>query len=44
MKSICIIPSCVLFEAVNKALEGKSKSRAEIEKLIVETNGILTEI
>lgn len=43
-RQICIIPSYVLFEAVNKALEGKVKSRAEIEKLIAETNGILTEL
>lgn len=43
-RKLCIIPSCVLFEAVNKALENKGKSRAEIEKLIAETNGILTEI
>jgi hypothetical protein len=44
MKSICIIPSCILFEAVKKALEGKIKSRKEIEKLIAETNGVLSEI
>lgn len=41
-RKLCIIPSCVLFEAVNKALEGKAKSRTEIEKLIAETNGVLT--
>lgn len=44
MKSICIIPSCVLFEAVNNALQGKVRSRKELEKLIAETNGLLTEL
>lgn len=43
-RKLCIIPSCVLFEAVNKALEGKTKPRVEIEKLIAETNGVLTEL
>lgn len=43
-RQICIIPSCVLFEAVNKALEGKAKSRADLEKLIAETNGVLNEL
>jgi len=40
-REICIIPTFVLFEAVNKALSGKKKTREEIEKLIYETNGIL---
>lgn len=43
-REICIIPSYVLFESVNKVLEGKGKSREEIEKLIFETNGVLQEI
>jgi len=43
-REICIIPTYVLFEAVNKALDGKQKSRKEIEKLLYETNGVLTKL
>jgi len=42
MKSICIIPSFVLFEAVKDMLDGKKKSRKEIEKLIAENNSVIT--
>jgi hypothetical protein len=43
-REICIIPTYVLFEAVNNALQGKKKSRDEIEKLLFETNGVLTDL
>lgn len=43
-RKLCIIPSCILFEAVNKALSGNLKPRADLEKLFIETSGILTEI
>lgn len=43
-REICIIPTYVLFEAVNKALDGKQKSRKEIEKLLYETNGVLSKL
>ncbi len=42
-KKICVIPTFLLFEAVNKALKGYKTSRADLEKLIAETNGILTD-
>jgi hypothetical protein len=43
MRNICIIPSCVLFEAVNKALE-RRQPREDLEKLIAFHKGVLTEI
>jgi len=43
-REICILPSCVLFEAVNQALDGKAKSREELEKLLFNTNGLLTKL
>jgi len=43
-RQICIIPSCVLFEAVNKKLAGKGKTRDEIENLIQSTDGLLSEL
>lgn len=42
MKSICIIPSFVLFEAVKDILDGKKKSRKDIEKLIASSNNVIT--
>lgn len=44
MKSICIIPSFVLFEAIKNALEGNSKSREEIEKIIATNSGVVSKI
>ena len=41
MKSICIIPSYVFFEAVKKVLDGKTADRKEIEQRICNTNGVL---
>jgi len=43
-RQICIIPSCVLFEAVNKKLAGKGKTREGIEELIIKTDGLLDEL
>ena len=43
-RQICIVPSYVLFESVNNALQGKKKTRKEIEKILFETNGILTKL
>ncbi len=40
-RKICIIPSYVLFEAVNKILEGKTPNRKIIEQLIFQTNGVV---
>lgn len=38
---ICIIPTYVLFESVNKILSGQSPDRHKIEQLIFNTNGVL---
>lgn len=43
-RHICIIPSCVLFEIVNEVLNGKKIPREELEKIFIETDGILTKI
>lgn len=43
-RKICIIPSYVLFESVNKVLSGHSPDRKKIEQLIFKTNGILESI
>lgn len=40
-RKICIIPTYVLFEAVNKVLAGQSPDRSKIEQLIFDTNGVL---
>jgi hypothetical protein len=42
-KKICVIPTFVLFEAVNKALKGYKSRRPDLEKLIAETNGVLAD-
>lgn len=44
MKDICIIPSCVLFEAVRRVLGGKVPDRAAIEGKIAATKGVLTDV
>lgn len=44
MKSICIIPCFVLFEAVKDVLEGKKKHRKDIEKLIATSNSVLIKL
>lgn len=43
-RKLCVTPSCILFEAVNNALNGDLKPRDELEKLFIETNGVLREI
>ena len=43
-RCICIIPTYVLFEAVNKILGGTNPDREKIEKLIFDTNGVLESI
>ena len=43
-KDICIIPSCIIFEAITKVLNGKSPNREKIEKQILNTKGVLIEI
>ena len=40
-RNICIIPTYVLFEAVNKILSEQSPDRDKIEQLIFNTNGVL---
>ena len=41
MRDICIIPSCALFEAAKKALDGEAPDRAEIAARIAGTKGML---
>ena len=43
-RKICIIPSYVLFESINKVLNGKTPDRSKIEQLIFNTNGVLESI
>lgn len=43
-REICVIPSSILFEAVNQALAGKMKNRKDLERLIAHTNGIVHSI
>ena len=43
-RNICIIPSHVLFDAVNKVLNGEKPDRKKIEQLILQTNGVLANI
>lgn len=44
MKDICIIPSCVLFEAVSKVLGGETPDRARIAGKIAATRGVLKDV
>ena len=41
-RKICVFPSTVLFETVNQILRGKKGSRKDVEKLLLETNGVLS--
>lgn len=43
-REICIIPSCVLFEAIRRILDGKKADRDKIEQRLFNTNGVLEEI
>ena len=44
MKDICIIPSCVLFEAVSRVLGGETPDRARIAGRIAATRGVLKDV
>ena len=44
MKDICIIPSCVLFEAVSRVLGGKTPDRAGIAGRIADSKGVLEDV
>ena len=43
-QNICVIPSTVLFESVNRTLKSKKKTRQSLEKTIVECIGVLAEL
>lgn len=44
MKDICIIPSCVLFEAVKRVLDGEEPDRARTVSKIAATKGVLEDV
>ena len=44
LKDICIIPSCVLFEAVSRVLGGETPDRAGIAGKIAATKGVLKDV
>ena len=44
LKDICIIPSCVLFEAVSRVLGGETPDRAKIAVRIAATKGVLRNV
>lgn len=44
MKDICIIPSCVLFEAVRRVLSGEAPDRDAIEARIAASRGVLKDV
>ena len=44
MRDVCIIPSCALFEAAKKALDGEAPDRAEIVARIAGTKGVLERV
>ena len=43
-KKVCIIPSCVLFEAVGKAIDVKTPDTAEVIKNIASAEGVLESV
>ena len=43
-RKICIIPTYVLFESLNKIMGGQSPKRDKVEQLIFNTNGVLESI
>ena len=44
-KKICILPTCVIFEAVRKILNSKNKpNRTDLEKILSTTSGLLTSL
>ena len=44
LKDICIIPSCVLFEAVSRVLGGETPDRAGIAGRIADSKGVLEDV
>ena len=40
-RDMCVIPSCVLFEAVNKTLSGTKPSREALESIIANSKGVI---
>ena len=44
LKDICIIPSCVLFEAVDRVLSGETPDRAKIADKIADSKGVLGDV
>ena len=44
MRDICIIPSCILFEAVKRALDEEAPVRAEMAARIAGTGGVLERV
>lgn len=43
-KDICIIPSCALYEAVRRVLDGEAPDRAKIAARIAGAKGVLTDV
>lgn len=43
-KDICIIPSCALYEAVRRVLDGEAPDRAGIAGKIADSKGVLTDV
>jgi hypothetical protein len=41
LNNLCILPSCVLFEAVNQMFKRQEKSRKDFEKMISDSKGLL---
>ena len=44
LKDICIIPSCALYEAVGRVLDGEAPDRAKIAARIAGAKGVLTDV
>jgi hypothetical protein len=42
--NLCILPSCVLFEAVNQIFKRQEKSRKDFEKMISDSKGLLDKL
>ena len=43
-RNVCIVPSCVLFEATRKAVDGEAPDRVEIAARIASTRGVLERV
>ena len=44
MRDVCIIPSCALFEAAKRALDGEAPDRTKIAEKIAATKGVLERV